>query len=77
MYVHNESLLYGSSQNIFLAIKSRRWAGNVTRMGERSGAYRALVGSPEGKKPLERPRLKWEDNTEMNLEEIECGRGLD
>jgi hypothetical protein len=42
-------------------------------MGERRGAYRALVGNPEGRKPLGRPRIKWEGNIEMDLEEIEWG----
>jgi hypothetical protein len=42
-------------------------AGHVARMGERRGAYRALVGKPEGRRPLERPRRRWEDNIEMDL----------
>ena len=48
---------------IFLVIESRRrrWAGHVARMGERRGLYRVLVGKPEGKKPLGRPRRRWED----------------
>jgi hypothetical protein len=41
---------------------SLRWAGHVARMGERRGAYRALVGKPEGRRPLGRPRRRWEDN---------------
>jgi hypothetical protein len=44
-----------------------RWAGLVVRMGERSGVYRVLVGKPEGKRPLGRLRLRWEDNIEMDL----------
>jgi hypothetical protein len=60
--LHNKELyaLY-SSPNIIRAIKSRRlsWAGHVARMGERRGAYRALVGKPEGRRPLERPRRRW------------------
>ena len=53
-----------SSPNIIRVIKSRRrrWAGHVARMGERRGAYRALVWKPEGRRPLGRPRHKWEDN---------------
>jgi hypothetical protein len=53
-------------------IKSRRmrWAGNVARMGEGRGAYRVLVGRPEGKRPLVRPRHRWEDNIKMDLREI-------
>ena len=55
-------------------IKSRRmrWAGHVARMGEGRGVYRVLVGKPEGRRPLGRPRHRWEDNTEMNLKEVRC-----
>jgi hypothetical protein len=42
-------------------------------MGERRGAYRALVGKPEGKRPLGRPRRRWEDNIKMDLREVGCG----
>jgi hypothetical protein len=42
-------------------------------MGERRGAYRALVGKPEGRRPLGRPRRRWEDNFKMDLREVECG----
>jgi hypothetical protein len=61
-----------SSPNIVRVIKSRRmrWAGHVALMGERRGVYRVLVGRPEGKRPLERPRRKWEDNIKMDLGEI-------
>jgi hypothetical protein len=50
-------------------IKSRRmrWAGRVARMGEKRNVYRLLVGKPEGKKPLGRPRRRWMDNIKMNL----------
>jgi hypothetical protein len=53
-------------------IKSRRmrWAGHVARMGEGRVVYRVLVGKPEGKRPLERPRRRWDDNIKMNLREI-------
>jgi hypothetical protein len=74
--LHNEELhdLY-SSPNIFRVIKSRRmkWAGHVVRMGEDRGLYRVLVGKPEGKRPLGRPRLRWEDNIRMDLQELWCG----
>jgi hypothetical protein len=46
-------------------------------MGERRGAYRALVGKPEGRRPLERPRQRWEDNIKMDLREVGWGDGLD
>ena len=50
-----------------------RWAGHVALMGERKGVYRVLVGKPEGKRPLERPRRRWEDNIKMDLQEAGCG----
>ena len=60
--LHNEELndLY-CSPNIVRMIKSRRkrWAGHVARMGERRGVYRVLVGKPEGKRPLGRPRRRY------------------
>jgi hypothetical protein len=46
---------------------------NVFRMRERRGAYRILVGKPEGKKPLGRPRRRWKDNIKMDLQEMGCG----
>jgi len=45
-------------------------------MGERRGLYRVLVGKPEGKRPLRRPKRRWEDNTKMNLQLVGCG-GMD
>jgi hypothetical protein len=64
-----------SSSNIIRVIKSRRlrWAGHVARMEERRGAYRDLVGKPEGRRPVERPRPKWEDNIKMDLREVGWG----
>jgi hypothetical protein len=47
-----------------------RWAGHVVRMGEGRGVYRVLVGRPEGKRPLGRPRRRWEDNIKMDRREI-------
>jgi hypothetical protein len=71
--LYNDELhnLY-SSPNIVRVIKSRRimWAGHVARMGGGRGVYRVLVGRPEGKRPLERPRRKWEDNSKMDLREM-------
>jgi hypothetical protein len=60
-------------------IKSRRmrWAENVTRTGERKGAYRILVGKPERKGQLGRPRHRWEDNIRMDLKEVGWGGGMD
>jgi hypothetical protein len=77
--LHNEELndLY-SSPNIVRVIKSRRmrWAEHVARMDERRGAYRVLVGRPEGRRPLRRPRRRWEDNIKMDLQEVGWG-GMD
>ena len=50
-----------------------RWAGHVARMGESRGVYRVLVEKPEGKRPLGRPRLRWEDNIKMSLQQVGCG----
>jgi hypothetical protein len=71
--LHNDELhsLY-SSPNIVKVIKSKtmRWTGHAARMGEGRGVYRVLVGRPEGKRPLGRPRSRWEDNIKMGLREI-------
>ena len=74
--LHNEELndLY-SSPSIVRVIKSRRmsWAGHVASMEEGRGVHKVLVGKPEGKRPLGRTRLRWEDNIKMDLREV--GRG--
>jgi len=74
--LHNEELndLY-SSPNIVWVIKSRRirWARHVARKGEKRGVYTVLVGKPEGKRPLERARRRWEDNIKMDFREVGCG----
>jgi hypothetical protein len=76
--LHNEELrdLY-SVPNIVRVVKSRRMrrAGHMARMEEGRGVHRALVGKPEGKRSLERPRSRWEDNIKMDLQEV--GRGGD
>jgi len=61
-----------SSPNIVRVIKSRmmRLAGHVARMGESRGAYRVLVGKSEGKRPLGKPRHRWDDNIKKNLQEV-------
>jgi hypothetical protein len=74
--LHNEDL-YGlySSHGIIRAIKARRmrWAGHVAHMWEMRGAYNILVGRPEGRRPLGRPRRRWEDNIKTDLREIGFG----
>jgi hypothetical protein len=50
-----------------------RWAGHVLLMGKGRGVYRCLVVKPEGKRPLGRPRHRWEDNIKMDLQEVVCG----
>ena len=71
--LHNKELndLY-SSPNIVRVIKSRRmrWVGHVARMGEEKEVYRVLVGKPEGKRPLGRPRRRWVNNIRMDLQEV-------
>ena len=74
--LHNEEInvLY-CSLNIVRVIKWRRmrWAGHVACMGEEWEAYRVLVGKPEGKRPLGRPRLRWVDNIRMDVLVVGCG----
>ena len=63
-----------TSPNILQMLKSRmRWVGHVACMGARTGVYRVLVGKPEGKTPLGRPRSRWEDNIKMDLQEVGSG----
>jgi hypothetical protein len=74
--LHNEELHYlYSFPNIIGPIKSRklRWARHVTRMGEERQVYKVLVGKPEGKRPLRRPRNRWDDVIRMDLREIGYG----
>jgi hypothetical protein len=74
--LHNEELhnLY-SSPDIIRQVKSRRmrWAGHVARVGEERKVYKVLVGKLEGKRPLGRPRRRWEDGIRMDLREIGLG----
>jgi len=57
-------------------MRRKRLAGHVARMGERRGVYRVLVVKPEGKRPLGRPRRRWEDSIKVDLQEVGCG-GMD
>ena len=69
--------VFRKSVKKFRVVKSRRmrWAGLVARMGENRGVHRVLVGKPEEKRPLWRPRCRWEDNIKMDLQEVGRGRG--
>ena len=73
LHIEDLSDLY-SSPNVFRVIKSRsmRWTDHVVRMGPRRGLYRVLVGKSERKRPLGRPRCRWEDNIYMDLQEVGC-----
>jgi hypothetical protein len=78
--LHNEELhiLYASPNFIWQIMSRRmRWAGHVARMGEERKLYRVLVGKPEGKRPLGRPRCRWEDGIRMDLRAIGWGCRVD
>ena len=76
--LHNEELndLY-CSPNVVRVIKSRRmrWTGHVARMEEGRSVHKVLVGKPEGKRPLGRPRRRWDDNIKIDLQEVGKGCG--
>jgi hypothetical protein len=77
--LHDEELheLYSTPNNIWvIKLRRMRWAGHVACMGEGRGAYRILVGRPEGRRPLGRPRRRWEDNIKMDLKDVGWG-GMD
>jgi hypothetical protein len=77
--LHNKELndLYSLTNIVVVVVKSRRmrWAGHVARMGEERRVHRLLVGKPEGKRPLGRPRRRWEDNMKMGVEKVGGCRG--
>jgi hypothetical protein len=75
--LHNEELNLYTLPNIVRVVKSRRmrWAGYVVRMGDGRGVHRVLVGKSEGKRPLGRPRRRWEDNIKMDLQDVGGGCG--
>ena len=80
--LHNEELSdLNSLPNIVRVVKSRRmrWPRHVARIGEGRGVHRVLVGKPEGKRQLGRPRPRWEDNIKMDLQEVggSCGDWMD
>jgi len=70
-----QHLVQNFSRNTVRVIKSRRmrWAGHVARMGEERGVYRVLLGKPEGRRPLGRPRRRWVGNIRTDLQEVGCG----
>ena len=70
---YSDSLVYQLDAQILYFNTLMRLAGHVARMGEERGAYRVLVGKPEGKRPLGRPRRRWVDNIRMDLQEVGCG----
>ena len=72
MYVCMYVCMYACMHACIYVYMSRRmgWAGHVARMGEERGVYRVLVGKPEGKRPMERPRRRWVDNIRMDLQEV-------
>ena len=74
--LHNEELsdLYSLPMWV-VKLRRMRWAGHVARMGEGRGVHGVLVGKPEGKRPLGRPRRRWEDNIKMDLQEVGGGCG--
>ena len=74
--LHSEELndLYTSTNNVRVKTSRRmRWAGHVAPMGEMRGVCSVLVGKPEGKRPLGRPRLRWEDNIKMDVQDMIVG----
>jgi hypothetical protein len=71
--LHNEELhnLYSSPCIIrIIELRRMRWAGHVARMGEKKNVYRLLIGTPEGRRPLGRPKRRWIDNIKVDLLEI-------
>jgi len=78
--LHKQELidLYYSPNTLrVITPKRMRGAGHVASKGERRGAYRVLVGRPEGKRTLGRPKYRWEDNIKMDLQEVGWRQGLD
>jgi hypothetical protein len=74
VFIHSR---YKGKVRWYNVVKSRRmrWVGHVARIGEGSGVHRVLVGRPEGRRPLGRPRRRWEDNIKRDLQEVggDCG----
>jgi len=66
-------LLFSRQNKLFVLLLVMRWAGNVARIGEERGVYRVLLGKPEGRRPMGRPRRRWVNNIRMDLQEVGCG----
>jgi hypothetical protein len=75
-YIMRSFVICTPHQILFRLSRRMRWAGQVAFIRERGGAYRDLVGKTEGKRPLIRPRRRWEDHIKMDLQEVGCG-GMD
>jgi len=74
--LHNEELndLYSSTSIVWeIKLRKMRWVVYVAYLGDRRGVYRVLAGKPEGKRPVGRPKHRWEDNINMDLQEVRCG----
>jgi hypothetical protein len=73
--LHNEELhdLYSSPSIRIIKGRRMRWAGHVVRMGEKRNVYRLLMGKPEERRPLRRPRRRWLDNIRIGLVEVGWG----
>ena len=73
IYSYNKNQTRCTISQIYFGIDLYIWAGHVARMGEERAVYRVLVGKPEGKRQLGRPRRRWVNNIRMDLQEVGCG----
>jgi hypothetical protein len=76
LHVEEPNYLYFSPTYQVIKSRKMRWAVRVARMEKRRGAYRVLVGKPEGKRPLGRSRRRFEDNIKMHLQDVGWGHDL-
>jgi hypothetical protein len=74
--MHEKTTIKVHVKLFWIKSRRRRWAGHMARLGERRGVYMALLGKPEGERPSGRRRRRWEDNIEIDLQEVGCG-GMD
>jgi hypothetical protein len=73
IFLGSEVRLVRGADNLAALCIRMRWAGNVARMGEKSNSYKLLMGKPEGRRPLARPKRKWVHNIRMDLVEVGWG----